>query len=197
MSQVQPDPQNPHASPSSAEPELFASSSRGREEDAGRRWVPWAIAASVVVLGLGLLAFFGRGTAPSPNAPQTAPEISTYAASLQLTDMHVSQATNFAGGQVTYVDGMIANRGNQTVSGVTVTANFPNDAGEQPQVESLPLLLIRAHEPYVDTQPVSAAPLAPGDSREFRLIFDDVSPMWNQQVPQVQVTGVRTASPAK
>lgn len=194
---MSPDPQDPHASPPSPEPELFAGSSRGTDEDAGRRWMPWAVAATVVILGLGLLAFFGRGTAPSPNAPQTTPEISTYAPNLQLTDMHVSQATNFAGGQVTYVDGIIANHGHQTVSGVTVTVTFPNDAGEQPQVESLPLLLIRAHEPYIDTQPVSAAPLAPGDSREFRLIFDDVSPMWNQQVPHVQVTGVRTASPAK
>ena len=104
----------------------------------------------------------------------------------------MSQASNFAGSQLTYIDGVIANRGNRTVTNVVVEALFANDAGEAPQAEQVPFTLIRTREPYVDTQLVSAAPLSPGASREFRLIYDDVSPMWNQQQPQLRILSVTT-----
>jgi hypothetical protein len=45
-------------------------------------------------------------------------------------------------------------------------------------------------EPYVDTQPVSASPLAPGAEGDFRLTFEDVSDNWNQQMPRIRVTQV-------
>jgi len=61
-----------------------------------------------------------------------------------------------------------------------------------PQIETLPLALIRTHEPYVDTQLVSAAPIAPGDDREFRLIFEDINSNWNQQLPEIHVVHVTT-----
>lgn len=59
-----------------------------------------------------------------------------------------------------------------------------------PQIETLPLSLIRTHEPYVDTQPVSAAPLSPGSDREFRLIFESIPSNWNMQMPEVRIIKV-------
>jgi hypothetical protein len=56
----------------------------------------------------------------------------------------------------------------------------------------MPLTLIRTLEPYVDIEPVSAEPLKRGDSHDFRLIFDHVSPTWNQQYPAIQVMRVET-----
>jgi hypothetical protein len=56
----------------------------------------------------------------------------------------------------------------------------------------MPLSLIRTREPYVDIEPVSAEPLKPGDTHEFRLIFDHVTPTWNQQYPTVQPVRVQT-----
>jgi hypothetical protein len=37
---------------------------------------------------------------------------------------------------------------------------------------------------------VSAAPLKPGDVRDFRLIFDAVSPSWDGAYPQVRIVHV-------
>ena len=51
--------------------------------------------------------------------------------------------------------------------------------------------LIRTREPYVDTQPVSAAPIQPGQQREFRLILDSVTMDWNQQYPEIRVVEVQ------
>ena len=99
----------------------------------------------------------------------------------------MSEASNFAGGKVTYVDGDITNQGTKTLSGVTVQVAFHNEYKEIAQKETMPLSLIRTHEPYVDTEPVSADPLKPGDHKEFRLIFDSVAPDWNQQYPEIRV----------
>lgn len=154
-----------------------------------RNLLPWIVAAVVVVLLLGfafLLA--GHTSRPAGSASQG----SLYAPHLVLSQVQMSQASNFAGGQLTYIDGVVSNQGSKTVTRIVVQALFANDAGEPPQAEQVPFTLIRTRDPYVDTQPVSATPLAPGTSRQFRLIYDDISPMWNQQLPQLKVLSATT-----
>jgi hypothetical protein len=68
---------------------------------------------------------------------------------------------------------------------VLFSLNAPTTTQREVQIESVPLTLIRTHEPYIDTEPLSAAPLAPGDDREFRLIFENIAADWNQQVPDI------------
>ncbi len=104
----------------------------------------------------------------------------------------MSESSNLAGGKVTYLDGHIANTGSRTVTGVTVQVLFRDGAHEVAQNETLPLKLIRMREPYVDVEPVSAAPLAPGGEHDFRLIFDAVSPDWDGAYPEVRVIHVET-----
>lgn len=145
------------------------------------------VAAVVVVVAAAVLVVVGRHGGSS-NAQQSA----AYASSLQLKDLQVSQSESYAGGRSTYVDGHVVNTGGKTVTGVTVQAVFAGDGGQPAQVETAPLALIRTREPYVDTEPLSAAPLAPGAQAEFRLIFEDVNDNWNQQVPEVHITEVQT-----
>jgi hypothetical protein len=154
-------------------------------------WLPWAVAGVAIALGLGLLIVFGghRTSAPIGMGPGLAPP-DPYATSLVIGDLKMSEASNFAGGKVTYLDGKITNQGDRTLTGVTVQVAFRNDLKEIAQKETMPLSLIRTREPYVDTQPVSASPLKPGEEREFRLIFDSMAPDWNQQYPEVRVVQV-------
>lgn len=102
----------------------------------------------------------------------------------------MSESSNLAGGKVTYLDGHIANEGNKTVTGITVQVLFRDPAKEVTQNETQPLKLIRTRDPYVDLQPVSSAPLQPGDQRDFRLIFDAVSPDWDGAYPQIRILRV-------
>ena len=76
------------------------------------------------------------------------------------------------------------------MTGITVQVAFRNDLKEIAQKETLPLSLIRTRDPYVDTQPVSASPLKPGEQRGFRLILDSMAPDWNEQYPEVRVIQV-------
>jgi hypothetical protein len=149
------------------------------------------VAAIVVVVVIAVLVVMGRRHAPvaASNSPQPA---AAYATNLALTNLQMSESESLSGGKSTYLDGHIANHGPATVTGITVQVVFPNDTGQPPQMQTVPLNLVRTRTPYVDTEPVSAAPLGPGGEADFRLIFEDVSDTWNQQTPTVRVTGVET-----
>lgn len=150
---------------------------------------PTAIVVAVVLLAVSLLYVLkARHTTPPPAVHETAASVA-YAPNLLLSDLQMSESTSFSGGKETFVDGRITNKGQGTVTGATVRVSFPSDGGT-PQLETVPVTLIRTREPYIDVQPLSAAALAPGAAAEFRLTFDDIRPDWNQQVPVVQVIGV-------
>lgn len=150
----------------------------------------WIIAGLVVLAVVAGLVFAGRKKAEVP--PNTVLPLASYAANLPLSQLAMSESTSLSGGKSTFVDGHIRNTGSQTVTGVTVQVIFHNDEAMPPQLETVPLALIRTREPYVDTQMVSAAPLKPGDEREFRLIFESIPTNWNYQMPEVHVVRVDT-----
>ena len=143
-----------------------------------------SIAAVVVVIVIVALLVMGRhGSGPGGGA--------AYASNLVLTNLQPSQSESLSGGRSTYLDGHIVNHGNQTVTGVTVQAAFGVDGGAA-QTLTAPVSVIRTREPYVDTQPLSAAPLAPGAGADFRLIFEGVGDGWNQKAPALEIVQVST-----
>jgi hypothetical protein len=78
------------------------------------------------------------------------------------------------------------------VTGITVQVLFRDPAHEVAQNETHPMNIIRTREPYIDVEPVSAAPLKPGDSADFRLIFDTVAQDWDGAFPEIRVIHVDT-----
>jgi hypothetical protein len=152
--------------------------------------VPWVLAAIIILIAAAAIFSLSRAL-PKP-APHAILPPDPYGNSLSVTGLTMSEAESLSGGKSTYIDGHIHNDGPKTVTSITVQVLFANDTAMPPQVETVPLSLIRTHEPYVDTEPISAAPLAPGDEREFRLIFEGVASNWNQQLPAIQAVHVTT-----
>ena len=148
----------------------------------------WAI-AGVVVLAVIVGLLFAGHRKPSTALNSIQP-LAPYASNLPLSQLAMSESTSLSGGKSTFVDGHVQNTGDQTVTGITVQVLFRNDEGMPPQVETLPLSLIRMRQPYIDTQPVSAAPLKPGDGQDFRLIFENMPANWNMQMPEIRVIQV-------
>lgn len=139
------------------------------------------------MIAVALLLVSGRRrSAGSTRAAASA----AYVPQLVLSDVQMSESTSFSGGKETFVDGRIANRGPSTAVGATAEVTFPADGGATPQVETVPVTLIRTRQPYIDTEPMSAEPLGPGASAEFRLSFDDIRPDWNQETPVIRVLTV-------
>lgn len=162
----------------------------GQSKEA-RPVVPWVIAGAVVVMILAVLLISGRQkAATNPGGAGLAPA-DPYAASLPLTNIKMSESTSLSGAKQTYIDGDISNRGDKTLTGITVQVAFKDFTGQLAQKETMPLALIRTHTPYIDTEPVAAGPIGPGQTREFRLILDYVTDSWNQQYPEVRVIGVQ------
>lgn len=157
-----------------------------------RNWLPLAIAAAVVVVvALGLVLVFQHGKSAPTVTPIDAP-LDPYASHLAISGVAMSQSTNGVGSQITYLDGHIANTGSRTVTGITAQVLFRDYTNIVTQNTTQPLKFIRMRQPYIDVEPVSAAPLKPGASRDFRLIFDGVAQDWNGAYPEIRIVKVET-----
>jgi hypothetical protein len=154
--------------------------------------VPVAIAAVAVLVVLAVMVIMGRRHAGAAGTPDTLRPLAPYAANIKFSGLAMSESTSFSGGKSTFIDGHVTNAGPATVTGITVQVLFSSDAGGAPQLETVPVSLIRTRQPYLDTEPVSAAPLAPGAGADFRLIFEGIRPEWNQQMPEIHVVDVES-----
>jgi hypothetical protein len=183
----QPTSTPPSPPPAKREPVLFASKPAEEPRRGG------LLAAGLAVLLLILLGVVFAVRSHKAEAPTTAGQIlpiDPYAANIVFSQLAMSQSTSLSGGTSTFLDGHVRNTGTQPLTGITVQVLFPNDEGQAPDLQTVPLSLIRAHEPYVDTESLSAAPLQPGEDKEFRLIFETVSSNWNQHLPELHVVKV-------
>jgi hypothetical protein len=152
------------------------------ERDTSKRTI--VIAIVVIVAIVAALALLLR------EKPHAEPGPPPYAASLKLSDLKMSQAQNFVGATVTYIDGTLSNVGDKTLTHAVVQVTFRDLYGQVAQIENVPLKVLQTGGPYDDTADLSISPLGPGQSRQFRLIFEHVSEQWNQAYPELRITDV-------
>ena len=140
-----------------------------------------------VVVAMVLVAVFIFGhKSPDANAHKNDP----YTAKLQISEWHMSVAENFAGNPVTYIEGKITNTGDKKVTGATIELIFKNSLGQTTQQELLPVMVLLFRVPYVDFGSLEQTPLAPGQTREFRLTLEHVTADWDRRLPQAKVVAV-------
>jgi hypothetical protein len=146
------------------------------------------ILIGIVIVGIvvGVLALILRSEQPKP-VPLPA-----YAANLKFSDLKTSAAQNFAGATVSYLDGAITNSGNQTVTHALVQVTFKDELGQTAQREERPLRILHTDGPYDDAVDLNLSPLAPGQTKPFRLTFESISAQWNHVYPDLQITQVST-----
>jgi len=176
------------STPPQSDPGLFRNDRPAEREP--RSALPWVIALAVVILVIGILVAVSHRRQPvNPGGAGLAPP-DPYAARLPITNLQMSQAGSVAGAQSTYVDGQITNTGQETITAITVQVAFHGFENPIAKKETMPLTLIRTREPYIDTESVGAAPIRPGETRAFRLIFDTLPQDWNQNYPEIRVIAV-------
>jgi hypothetical protein len=154
------------------------------ERDTSTRTIVIAIAVIVAIAGVAALLLREH---PQPKAGPP-----PYAASLKFSDLKMSQAQNFVGATVTYIDGTLNNNGDKTLAHAVVQVTFKDSYGQVAQIENVPIKVLQTGGPYDDTVDLSVTPLAPGERKSFRLIFEHVSEQWNQAYPELQITEVTT-----
>jgi hypothetical protein len=144
------------------------------------------ILVGIVIVGIvvGILALIFRAEQKKPAPPPA------YAAYLKFSDLKTSAAQNFVGATVNYLDGDIANTGDKTVVRAVVQVTFHDAMGQTAQREELPIRVLRTGEPYDEAVDLNLSPLAPGQSKPFRLTFENISAQWNRAYPDLQITEV-------
>jgi len=157
-------------------------------KDEGSRWRPIIVAGVFALIIAVVIWWFARQAPPEPTEAAIAP----YAENIVFSDIKLSRAQNFVGGEITYVEGKVSNVGGATVTNATVQAVFRNMLGEVVQRESVPLQVFAKPLGEPDFVPLSAAPLTPNASFPFRLTFEHVSADWNQGVPELRVIRAET-----
>lgn len=133
-----------------------------------------AVLAVAVVVAGGLLWFVSRPKPSGPSAPISA-DAKAYVHNLQLSDVSMKATASYVGQTVTEIEGKIANAGNRTIRHAEVTCIFYDSAGQEILRERVPIIV---------------AGLKPGETRAFRLPFDDIPGGWNNQMPQLVIAGI-------
>jgi hypothetical protein len=136
------------------------------------------VAISVLVIALavggGLLWFVNRPKPVEATAPLSA-DAKAYVRNLHLGEVTMKATENYMKQMVTEIEGKITNAGDRTVQHADVYCVFYNSYGE---------VILRERVPIVVTN------LKPGETRAFRLPFDDIPGGWNNQMPQLVIARI-------
>ena len=130
-----------------------------------------------LVLAGGLIWFVNRPHVAATDSPLSA-DAKSYVRNLQLSEVTMKATESYAGQTVTEIEGKIANAGTRSVQHADVYCVFYNSYGE---------VILRERVPIV------ASGLKPGETRMFRLPFDDIPGGWNNQMPQLVIARIEFA----
>ncbi|MFZ3201080.1 MAG: FxLYD domain-containing protein [Candidatus Acidiferrales bacterium] len=106
------------------------------------------------------------------------PAEQAYSGSIHFDDIHMSRSSNLLNQEFTYVAGTLSNGGSRTLRGLDVALEFHDPFNQ---------LILRDTERLLEP---ASPPLGPGQQRDFQVTLEHVPAEWNQQVPDIRVTGL-------
>ena len=137
------------------------------------------VLAAIVILaagGWGYLRYLDKHA--SSETTLTA-EAKSYVPSLQLADVELKANETYLNQTVVEIDGKICNGGNRPLELVEIYCLFSDRYGQ---------LVLRRRLPIVSPK---MGGLKPGETRAFRLPFDDLPESWNQAMPKLVIASVK------
>ncbi|MSV30226.1 MAG: DUF3426 domain-containing protein [Bryobacterales bacterium] len=146
-----------------------------------RPLVPVPAVVVVILLALGVGAFwfmdYWARTHPS-QVPVLTPEAKAYVVNLKLSDVQMQAAESYLKQAVVEIIGNIGNNGPRTVKLVEINCVFYDSYGQ---------LVLRERVAIAGRR---AGSLAPGETKKFRVAFDNLPPSWNQSMPQLVIAQI-------
>jgi hypothetical protein len=107
------------------------------------------------------------------------PEAKAYVRNLKLDDVTMKATGSYIGQDIVEIEGKIGNAGTRALDTVEIYCVFRDAYGQ---------LVLRRRLPIVSPR---IGGLKPGETKPFRLPFDDLPGSWNQAMPQLVIAGVK------
>ncbi len=139
---------------------------------------------AIVSIGIALVGLAGfwlldrASKRPAPPPPPLTGEAKAYARNLKLTGVGMQKHESYLGQSVVEITGNIGNIGDRALKTVEINLVF-YDPYQQ--------VVLRARRAIVDAKMHG---LAPGETKPFRLAFDDIPEDWNQAGPQLVIAAI-------
>jgi hypothetical protein len=144
------------------------------------------VASKTIIYTAAVLLFLGgagawfvvRNSASTTSSTTLTSEAKAYVRNLKLGEVSMKATESYVGQTVTEIEGKLTNAGDRAVKRADVYCIFYNAYGE---------VVIRERVPIV------SSPIKPGETRAFRLPFDDIPDGWNHQMPQLVIASIEFA----
>src|SRR5262249_6939543 len=107
------------------------------------------------------------------------PDGKAYVRNLQLSDVTIKATSNYMKQTIVELEGKITNAGDRPLEIVEIYCQF---------YDKYRVMVLRERLPIVSAK---MGGLKPGETKTFRLPFDDIPESWNQAVPQLVIAAVK------
>jgi len=133
----------------------------------------------VLALGIAGFVFLERASnQPPPAPPPLSAEAKAYVRNLKLGNVDMKAHESFLKQAVVEITGEIGNAGDRVLKTVELNCVFYDPYGQ---------VVLRQRVPIVSAQ---MGGVKPGESKQFRLPFDNLPESWNNAMPQLVIAGI-------
>jgi len=140
------------------------------------------VALAAAIIGIALFAYMKISASRSGQSLELTPEAKQYLSSLKLSDVEMKATESYLKQRIVEITGKIGNNGNRGIDHIEIYCVFYDAYGQ---------VVLRQRVAIVRE---SAGGIKPGETKSFRLPFDDLPVSWNQQMPQLVIAGIRFSS---
>jgi hypothetical protein len=140
--------------------------------------LPVYIISGMLLIGGGLFAYLNYLANRPVKEVELTPEAKAYARNLKLSDVTMKATDSYLRQQIIEIEGKIANAGDRQLDVVKIYCVFYDQYNQ---------LVLRRPVEIVSAR---MGGLKPGETKSFRLPFDDLPQSWNQQMPQLVIAGI-------
>ncbi len=138
------------------------------------------MAIVAVVLGLMIWAVHTKATRTLSNPTMSAEE-KAYLSQIEITNAHMSTASNLMGNTLYYLDVDVTNHGARSIRRLKLQVEFTDPFHQ--------VVLRGTENPVTGGDP----PLAPGKTRHIHVTFEHLPAEWNQGIPGITPVLVKLA----
>jgi hypothetical protein len=140
--------------------------------------LPWILLTMMLLAGAGLYYLLNRPAATADVLGLT-PEAKAYVKSLKLSEVDMKAHESYLKQRVVEITGKIGNQGERPLEMVEINCVFYVPYGQ----------LVKRERVAIVSKKMGG--LKPGETKQFRLPFEDLPASWNQVMPQLVIAGIK------